>query len=128
MRSGKGRCSWGSFSRMVLLLDGQDEAAIEKGAQELTAFIAGFADPNAMITYVRRLIKVAKHTPGLEDEYQNASFLSELVNLGRTYAAIDPVDDSESGAIEFFLHTIWTAQSVEAIEQGITDVTVQNMN
>ncbi|PSB13519.1 hypothetical protein C7B76_19560 [filamentous cyanobacterium CCP2] len=45
------------------LWNGQDEAAIEKGAQELTAFIAGFADPNAMITYARRLIKVAKHYP-----------------------------------------------------------------
>ncbi|WP_416671648.1 hypothetical protein [Egbenema bharatensis] len=80
------------------LWNGQDEAAIEKGAQELTAFIAGFADPNAMIAYARRLIKVAKHTPGLESQHNDATFLHELVNLGRTYAAIDPVDDSESGA------------------------------
>ncbi|HEY9660265.1 MAG TPA: hypothetical protein V6C65_17540, partial [Allocoleopsis sp.] len=98
------------------------QEAIDKGALELSAFIHGFDEPKELITYTRRLIKTAEHTPGLETERSDSLFLNELVNLGRTYAAIHPTLEPDSEPINFFLDTIWRAQSTEEIEKGVAEL------
>jgi hypothetical protein len=90
----------------------QSQADLLQGGDELAAFINSFESPAAVLRYEERLLKVVKQTPDLPEK-QDAAFLKELVQLGRTYAGLDPVNEAgeNEGAIEFFLDTLWRLQS-----------------
>ena len=64
------------------------------------------------IDYAQRLVQVAGAVddPVLDAEVLKADVLSELVNLGGAYAALDPYRSSNSN---FFLNTLWSNESID---------------
>ena len=64
------------------------------------------------IDYAQRLVQVAGAVddPVLDAEVLKADVLSELVNLGVAYAALDPYRSSNSN---FFLNTLWSNESID---------------
>ena len=98
----------------------QSEADLLKGGDELAEFISSFDSPAAVLRYEERLLKVVKQTPGLPEK-QDAAFLNEVVQLGGTYAGLNPVSGaaSEDEPLNFFLDTLWRSDDEGAIEQGL---------
>ncbi|HEY9641539.1 MAG TPA: hypothetical protein V6C57_13710, partial [Coleofasciculaceae cyanobacterium] len=101
------------------LWNAQSEADLHKGGDEMAAFINSFESPTAVLGYETRLLKMVKQVPDLPVK-QDTAFLNELVQLGETYAGLDPVNEAEEEAepLNFFLDTLWRSDSEGAIGQG----------
>jgi hypothetical protein len=122
----------------------QSEASIKLAADELNTFTLntfiqgsdpsspiyeeGSASPSELLTYGRRLIKIAKYVPGL-DEKDKRDFLSRLVNLGKTYQLfkldpypfprLPPLESDQD--LEMFLHTLNKATDINDAADSVKE-------
>ena len=84
-------------------------------AAGLSDFLSGAsvrADRVKTLEYADRLIQVAAGIQNfsLKAQVMRSDTLSELVNLGGVYAALDPYRSSNSN---FFLNTLWSNESID---------------
>jgi Ca2+-binding RTX toxin-like protein len=54
----------------------------------------------------------------LQEEKQNAQFLSALLELGGAYAALKPTTSATEEPLNFFLDTLWNAQGEDKTQEG----------
>ncbi|WNZ24514.1 hypothetical protein HJG54_17745 [Leptolyngbya sp. NK1-12] len=79
------------------LWQAQDDAAIQKGTEELKQFLEGTNSPSLpLFQFQTHLLKVAKQSNELLEEKHEPKFLSALARLGSAYAALEPTGSSET--------------------------------
>jgi hypothetical protein len=96
----------------------QQQADIKQGVKEFEEFTANIQNQTKLLQFERNLLRAAKRTRGLEGAIKEVSFLSELLGLGRAYAALNPSPKDTGKDSQFSLNTLWQMKpNLSASEQ-----------
>ncbi|WNZ24522.1 hypothetical protein HJG54_17790 [Leptolyngbya sp. NK1-12] len=102
------------------LWQAQDDAAIQKGTEELKQFLEDTNSPSLpLLKFGTNLLKAVGLTgQELQEEKQDSKFLGALIRLGSAYAALKPTTNSANEPLNFFLDTLWQFESEVDIQKG----------
>jgi hypothetical protein len=100
---------------------GGDEKKAQGG---LNQFFEGVNTPNermSLLSFGDRLLGTAQLLQGqdLQTQRKDAKFLSQLLNLGSSYAALNPIAGAEDQSLNFFLDTIYRLDNVQLAAQQL---------
>jgi hypothetical protein len=104
------------------LWQAQDEVGLQKGSQQLQAFIHDVANPTRLLKLESGLLKAIGQTS--EQQQQDVQVLKALLELGKAYAILEPVATPSEGdaSLNFFLNTLWQSQDAAAIQKGTEEL------
>jgi filamentous hemagglutinin len=119
----------------------------------LNQFFDGIQDLIKFLKSVRRLLRAVQQIPALQDKMHDSAFVQDLLEMGRSYALLNPAQNdsngSESDLIDdslgnpsnssldgstdnddvlnesqfSFLNTLWQSTSEETFDQGVKQLT-----
>jgi hypothetical protein len=88
--------------------------------EEFKNFIGSSGLSVAELAFVTKLLYGVTEIPELTDDLNNPDFITALIDLGKAYAALEPIvtSDPTEPPLEFFLNTIWQAKSKSELDNG----------
>lgn len=98
---------------------GGDERKGQAGLNQFFEGVKGTSDRIKLLGFGDRLMDAAQLMSGqdLQSQKKDARFLSQLLNLGSSYAALNPMVNQEKG---FFLNTLWRDWYQSEVVTGVT--------